>query len=366
VWVGTNDGNVQVSRDGGATWKNVVDRIQGVPKETHVSRVEPSHFDAGACYVTFDGHRTDDHKPYVFVTRDYGETWTSLASNLPRGNVNVILEDSRNRNLLFVGTEYSLFVTLDGGKTWKPFNEGLPTVRIDDIIIHPRERDLIVGTHGRSIYIVDDISPLEQMDDLTEADAHLFDVRPATAWFNDIQRQITVGGAKNFRGQNPAPGSTISYWLKGSASDVKISIADVTGREIRTIDAPKAAGLNRVQWNLQLNPPQRGGTAAPATAPGTAPSGTAPVATNPPATPPVTGRQGQGREDQPPATTQQGRGEAPAAAPQGSAEQSQAGRGGRGRGFVPTVQPGAYLVKLTVDGKVVGTKTIVVRADSLQ
>ena len=108
VWVGTNDGNLQVSRDGGATWKNVVANVKGVPDETHVSRVEPSHFDAGTCYVTFDGHRTDDHKPYVFVTRDYGETWTSIAGNLPTGNVNVVREDPKNRNLLYLGTEYAL------------------------------------------------------------------------------------------------------------------------------------------------------------------------------------------------------------------------------------------------------------------
>ena len=107
VWVGTNDGNVQVSRDGGATWKNVVDKVPGVPKETHVSRVEASHFDAGTAYVTFDGHRTDDHKPYVFMTKDFGETWTSIAGNLPEGNVNVIREDPKNRNLLYLGTEYA-------------------------------------------------------------------------------------------------------------------------------------------------------------------------------------------------------------------------------------------------------------------
>ena len=151
LWVGTNDGNLQVSRDGGATWKNVVDRVPGVPKETHVSRVEPSHFDAGTCYATFDGHRTDDMKPYVFVTRDFGETWTSITGNLPDGNVNVITEDPRNKSLLFLGTEYAVYVSLDGGKEWKRFTTGLPTVRIDDIIVHPREHDLILGTHGRSI-----------------------------------------------------------------------------------------------------------------------------------------------------------------------------------------------------------------------
>lgn len=369
VWVGTNDGNVQVSRDGGATWKNVVDRIAGVPRETHVSRVEPSHFDAGTCYVTFDGHRTDDHKPYVFVTRDYGETWTSIASNLPNGNVNVITEDSRNRQLLFVGTEYSVFVTLDGGKEWKPFNQGLPTVRIDDIIIHPRDRDVIVGTHGRSIWIVDDITALEQVGDLSEeADVRLFDVRPATAWITDIQKQITVGGAKNFRGQNSPAGSAITYWLKNPASNVRITISDVTGREIRTLDGTKDAGLNRVQWNLLMTPISRGTAPAAGAPPATEVAATAPPAANPPATPPATGRQGQGREDQPAApATQAAGGRAGEQTPQTEQPQPQAGRGGRGRGaFIPAVLPGTYLVKVTVDGKVIGTKTIVVQSDALQ
>src|SRR5262249_44740377 len=139
-----------------------------------------------------------------------------------------------------------------------------PTVRIDDIIIQPREHDLIAGTHGRSIWIVDDISALEQMNDQTaQGDAYLFDVRPTTAWINDIQRQITIGGPKNFRGQNPDPGSAISYWLKNNASSVQIAITDVSGNTVRTIDGTKNAGLNRVQWNLQRGfaPPANTGRA---------------------------------------------------------------------------------------------------------
>ena len=170
LWVGTNDGNLQVSRDGGNTWENVVGNVQGVPKETHVSRVEASHFDAGTCYVTFDGHRTDDHKPYVFVTSDYGKTWKSIASNLPTGNVNVIREDPKNANLLYLGTEYAFYVSLNRGGEWKRFMNGLPTVRIDDILVHPRDNDLVVGTHGRSIWIIDDVTPLQQTE--RQGDVH--------------------------------------------------------------------------------------------------------------------------------------------------------------------------------------------------
>ena len=375
VWVGTNDGNLQVSRDGGQTFKNVVEKVPGVPKETHVSRVEASPFDPGGAYVTFDGHRTDDHKAYVFVTRDFGETWNSISSNLPLGNVNVITADTRNRNLLFVGTEYGLYVTLNGGREWKRFMQGMPTVRIDDIIIHPRERDLIAGTHGRSIYILDDISPLEQMNDqTTQGDAHFFDVRPATAWLTDIQKQITVGGAKHFRGQNPAPGTAISYWLKGNANDVRVSISDITGREVRVFEGPKTSGLHRVRWDMRAGPPQAGrgaGTGQAAQPIATAPA-VQPAATNPPANPPAAGRQGAGREDQPPTTTapagQAGRAGQTPATPQTAAAQGGGGGGGRGRGGFggPSLPAGPYLVKVTVDGKVIGTKTIVIEADSLQ
>jgi photosystem II stability/assembly factor-like uncharacterized protein len=385
VWAGTNDGNLQVSRDGGLTWKNVADNVKGVPKETHVSRVAASPFDAGGAYVTFDAHRTDDHKPYVFVTKDFGETWTSIAANLPTpGNTNVITPDDRNRNLLFLGTEYALYVSLDAGRSWKPFMQGLPTVRIDDIIIHPRERDLIVGTHGRSIWIVDDISPLEQMTDQTMTqDATLFDVRPATAWLNDIQKQITVGGQKNFRGQNPDPGTQISYFLKSDASDVKVEISDVTGRVVRTLDGSKTAGLNRVRWTLQAAPAGGGrgvggGTGQAEQPAATAPA-TQPAAANPAAAPPAAGQQGTGREDRPAGAqgqpTQGGRGRgargagAPAAAAAQGAQGARGGGGGGGRGRGgfggPTLPAGTYLVKVSVNGKVVGQKTVTIEADSL-
>jgi photosystem II stability/assembly factor-like uncharacterized protein len=377
VWAGTNDGNLQVSRDGGQTWKNVVDNVKGVPKETHVSRVAASPFEPGGAYVTFDGHRTDDHKPYVYVTKDFGETWTSIAANLPAvGNANVITPDDRNRNLLFLGTEYALYVSVDAGQSWKPFMQGLPTVRIDDIIIHPRDRDLIAGTHGRSIWIVDDISPLEQMTDQTMTqDATLFDVRSSTALINDIQKQITVGGQKNFRGQNPEAGPAVSYWLKSDAQSVRVEVLDVTGRSVRAVDGPKTAGLNRVR--LQPPPGGRGGGAG---------GGGAAQAENPEAgagAPPTAGAP-PGTAAQPQQAAGQGRGGRGAQGGQGAGQAAQGtaagaapgapagaqgggGGGGRGRGGVAVqLAPGTYLVKLTVDGKVVGQKTVTIEADSLQ
>ena len=316
LWAGTNDGNVQVSRDGGTTWKNVVGNVQGVPKETHVSRVEASRVDAGTCYVTFDGHRTDDHKPYVYVTTDYGQTWKSIAANLPAGNVNVIREDPKNPNLLYLGTEYALYVSLNKGAEWKRFMNGLPTVRIDDILVHPRDNDLIVGTHGRSIWIIDDITPLQQITEkVTSADATLLEPRNAIAWQNDSHIP-QVGGQKNFRGENPQRGTAISYYLKTAPADVKITIADYTGKVVRTFNpcgenqtqncATKNAGLNRVQWNLSGDPPQL-----------------------------------------------------PAAAQQALAGRGAGGGGGRGGFAGPALEPGTYVVKLTAGGKDYTTKVIV-------
>ena len=260
LWVGTDDGNVQVSRDGGATWTNVSKNVPGIGETYHISRVEPSHFDAGTCYLAVDGHRLDDLKPYLFVTKDYGATWTSIVNNLPKwGTVNVVREDAKNKDLLFAGTELGIYVSLNGGAEWKPLMSGMPTMRIDDILIHPRDNDLIVGTHGRGIFIIDDISPLQQLSEkVTNSEVHLFDVRPGTIWFNDARLGRFWGGAKLFRGANPAAGTAIQYYLKSAPSgDVKLTIADYTGKVVRNLTGTKEAGLNRVQWNLRSDPPPR-------------------------------------------------------------------------------------------------------------
>ena len=315
LWVGTDDGNVQISRDGGATWTNVARNVPGIGETYHISRVEPSHFDAATCYLAVDGHRADDLKPYVFVTRDYGQTWTPIANNLPSiGNVNVVREDPKNKDLLYVGTEFGLFISLNGGAEWKPFTSGLPRVRIDDILVHPRDNDLIVGTHGRGIYILDDITPLQQLSSkVTDADVHLFDVRPGTIWLNDMRLSRYTGGSKWFRGANPAAGTAISYYLKSAPqSDVKITVADYTGKIVRNIVGTKEVGINRVQWNLRGDVPPR------------------------PANLPAFGGAGQG-----------------------------GGGGGGGGGFGaaffnqgPALESGTYTIKLSVGGKDYTTKVI--------
>ena len=260
LWVGTDDGNIQVSRDGGATWTNVSKNVPGIGDTYHISRVEPSRYDAATCYLSVDGHRLNDMKPYVFVTKDYGATWTSITNNLPKwGNINVIKEDPKNQNLLYVGTEFGLFISMNGGKEWEPFMSGMPTMRIDDILVHPRDNDLIIGTHGRGIFILDDITALQQMTQkVMDSEVHLFEVRPGTNWLNDIRLARYWGAAKLFRGTNPQPGTAISYYLKSAPNgDVKITIADYTGKVVRSINGTKDVGLNRIQWNLRTDPPPR-------------------------------------------------------------------------------------------------------------
>jgi hypothetical protein len=259
VWAGTDDGNLQVSRDGGATFAEVGKNLPGLPSNhTYwVSRIDASHFDPATAYVSMDGHRSDDLKPYVFVTHDYGASFQSIAANLPSfGDVQVIREDPKNKDLLYVGTEFGLFVSLNGGKEWQKFMGNYPTVRTDDILVHPRENDLIVATHGRSVWIADDISPLQQLTpDVQTQDAYLFDMRPTVAWLNDQQHGQQVGGQKVFVGANAPRGVAVSYYLKNAASgDVKITIADATGKAVRNIDGTKGAGINRVIWNLAPNP----------------------------------------------------------------------------------------------------------------
>jgi photosystem II stability/assembly factor-like uncharacterized protein len=263
VWAGTDDGNVQVSRDSGVTFTEVGKAIPGLPSNHQywISRIDASHFDPAIAYVAVDGHRNDDLKPYLFVTHDYGQTWTSIANNLPAfGNIQVVREDPKNKDLLYVGTEFGLFISLDCGKQWQRFMNNLPTARVDDILVHPRDNDLIVATHARSLWIADDITPLQQMASVGAQDVVLFDVRPAVAYLTDRQRGQQTGGQRAFVGENPPRGTTINYYLKSAATgDVKITIADAMGKVIRTLDGTKDQGINRVNWTLTPQPLGRGG-----------------------------------------------------------------------------------------------------------
>jgi hypothetical protein len=324
VWAGTDDGNVQISRDGGRTFSEVGKNIPGGTREYYISRIEPSYFDAGSAYVSIDGHRHDDLKPYVFMTRDFGATWTSITADLPAmGNVNSIRQDPRNPNLLYAGTEFGFFVSLDEGKSWKQFMTNLPVVRIDDVIVHPRDNDLVLSTHGRSVWIMDDISALQQLTPaVMQQDATLLQPRNAIAWRQDIRLRRSITGAKNFRGENAPAGTAIAYYLKNAASNVQITIRDLTGGSfVRSIDGTNLAGLNRVQWDLcsDLRAVQGGGGFG--------------------------GGGGGGNR----------------CASGGPGQGGQAGAGARRVGTL--AGPGAYLVTLTVDGKEF-TRTVTVLEDT--
>jgi photosystem II stability/assembly factor-like uncharacterized protein len=261
LWVGTDDGNIQITRDGGVKWTNVRPNLKGVPEHTWVSRVEASRFDEGTCYVTFDGHRSDDFHPYVFKTVDYGMTWTNITSNLPDGHcVYVIREDLINKNLLFVGTEFSVFFSRDGGKTWYDLGLNMPTVAFHDLVIHPRDNDLIAGTHGRGIWILDDITALRgATDTILNQDAALFEVsKPGTRWLN-ISRGGYGRGNLFFQGENPPYGALIHFYLKAKpAKPATLEIFDATGSLKTTYVLDDAiSGLNRIVWDLRFDPPAR-------------------------------------------------------------------------------------------------------------
>lgn len=258
VWVGTDDGSLQLTRDNMNTFTEVGKNLPGLPPGNFhwVSRVVASAFDSATAYVAVDGHRSNDLKPYIFVTRDFGRTFTSITNGLPAyGNVQVVTEDPKNRNLLFAGTEFGMYVSTNAGQSWQKFMNNFPTVRTDDILVHPRDGDLIVATHGRGIWIADDITALQQLTPaVLAADATLFDIRPAVSWLNDRKLGQQVTGQQVYRGENALRGAYISYYLRSaSSSDVRITITDVTGREIRALTGTKDAGINRVLWNLLPN-----------------------------------------------------------------------------------------------------------------
>ncbi len=259
IWVGTDDGNVQLTRDGGRTWVNLRDNVPDVPAEIWVSRVEASRFARDTCYLTFDGHRSDLFKPYVFKTTDFGQTWTNISSNLPvEGPVYVIREDVKNKNLLFVGTEFDVFFSLNGGKSWTDLSLNMPTVAFHDLTIHPRDNDLIAGTHGRGIWILDDISPLQQVTEkILAAEAHLFEnSRPGTQWLR-LSRGGYGRGNLYFAGKNPPSGTAIHFYLREKpASPIQVEISDPNGSLKTTYELKAAsAGISRILWDMQFDPP---------------------------------------------------------------------------------------------------------------
>ncbi|MEM9533547.1 MAG: glycosyl hydrolase [Pseudomonadota bacterium] len=257
IWVGTDDGNVQLTTNGGRSWSNVAGNIEGVPAGTWVSRVEASPHDEGTAFITFDGHRRGDMGTYVLRTSDYGATWTSLTSDAIDGYAWVIKQDPVNPDLLFLGTEEGLFITLDGGENWARFSENLPMVAVHDLVVHPTEHDLVIGTHGRGVYVIDDITPLRGLtQEKIDANVAILPTRPAPMVLN-AQLQ-TFGANDSFAGNNPPQSATIVYHLKKRHlfGDLKVDVFDDEDRLIATLPGGKRRGLNRVEWPMRFKAPK--------------------------------------------------------------------------------------------------------------
>ncbi len=256
IWAGTDDGNLQVTSDGGKTWTNLIRNVAGLAANSSVSHVEPSRTSAQVAYAAFDRHLLDDFRPFVFKTTDGGKTWENITGNLPaKAYVQVVREDPKNPHLLYAGTELGLFASYTGGRDWTPLNlKNLPNVSVHDILIHPRDNDLILATHGRSVWIFDDATPLQQMNaDILNSNVHVFPVRPALRFATMFTRYGV--GDKVFTGPNPSYGALITYYLKDKPDDkvdFKIQVFDRAGKLVQELNKPaKEKGLNRVAWNLR-------------------------------------------------------------------------------------------------------------------
>ncbi len=296
IWVGSDDGRIHVTTDGGASWKSVEGGLTGLPKNTWVSHIEPSHFDPGEAFVVFDDHRRSNWAPYVYQTTDYGLTWKSLATSDLRGYALAIVQDPVDRDLLFLGTEFGLYFSLDGGKKWHAFRQGLPAVSVMDLAIHPRDHALILGTHGRGIFIIDDLGPFRELGpELYEQKLVALSNPKAQQYWRSQGAGGRFPGADDFRGQSQPYGARLYFWLdlpglphpdenlerrrkaaergekqakvpaetapegsgggqngeKGKGGGkAEIVLRDGTGKLVRRLEVPVKQGLNQVVWDL--------------------------------------------------------------------------------------------------------------------
>ena len=257
VWAGTDDGQVQVTRDGGKTWANVTKGLPGLPPNTWISYVAPSPHDAGTCFVTADGHMLGDFAPYVFVTRDFGKSWTSLATDALKGYAHVVRQDLVNPDLLFLGTEWGLYASLDGGQQWAQVKGGIPNVAVRDLAIHPREGDLLVATHGRGIYILDDLAPLRSLTrEKLAADAAFLESRPSALAIPRQEQRFS--GSTDWRGDELPEVAVLTYYLKKRhlIGDLKLEVFDESGKKLATVSGGRRRGINRVEWPMRLKGPK--------------------------------------------------------------------------------------------------------------
>jgi photosystem II stability/assembly factor-like uncharacterized protein len=336
LYAGTDDGNLAVSRDMGKNWTQVIDKVPGLPKGIYVSEVVPSRFDEGTVYATFDGHRQNDFETYAFVSRDFGQSWQPIIQGLQGQIARTLTEDLKNPDVLYIGTETGLFVSLNRGKAWQRLRANLPTVRIDEITLHPRDNAMILATHGRTIWILDNLSPIQEFSSAVTTTAKLFTPQPVAMFRRPASdRNYQFWGDQTFFGENPPQAAVISWHTSGQGSTVQLKISGAGGREVRDISGAVLAnsvkaGIHSACWDLRVQPGPAGAGA------------------------------GGGRG-------QAGGGGTPTQSPFGAGCGGGAGggRGGFGGGgnAGPFVLPGTYTVALVIDGKTVDTKPLRVAAD---
>jgi photosystem II stability/assembly factor-like uncharacterized protein len=258
-WAGTEDGQVHVSRDG-KTWTNVTKNIPGFPSgNAFVSEVVPSAYDAATVYVTVDNHRENDFAPYIWVSNDYGQTFRSIVANLTGENVRTLTEDQRNRDVLYIGTETGIFLTLDRGKSWQRLKANFPHVRVDEITLHPRDNAMLVATHGRAIWILDHLEPIQEYSAAQAAagDVKLFTPGPALEWKTKDDRNDEFWGHAYFIGENPPTDAMIQYDVKRAVPGLKLRVTDAAGKVVRELDVPGAKnqpGIQTICWDMRAEP----------------------------------------------------------------------------------------------------------------
>ena len=363
-YTGTDDGTVSVSRDGGRSWHDITKNLPGFPAgDAFVSEVVPSRFDAGTVYVTVDNHRLNDYETYMWVSTDFGATFRSIAGDLRGENVRTLTEDTRNRDVLYIGTETGIFLSLDRGGSWRRLQANLPTVRVDELTIHPRDNALLVATHGRALWILDHLEPIQEYTSLQGADAKLVTPGFTLQWKYKDDRNDEFWGHQFFTGENPPSEAVIPMYLKAPLTNPTLRIADAGGRVVRELTVPairNKSGIQMMCWDQRVAPitplPVRraGGAGAPG-GPGGGPGrqggpgGARAVPGVPEPLPPV----GYKAESPCPPAADSG-------APGGGGGGGGGGGffGGGGNNLGPLVVPGTYTVSLLADGKVLDSKPL--------
>lgn len=362
LYAGTEDGNVWITRDNGAKWENIEQNIPGFPKGfAFVSKVAPSAFDAATVYVTVDNHRQNDYAPYMWMSTDYGKTFHSIVANIGAENIRTLTEDQKNRDVLYVGTETGLFVSLDRGKSWARLQSNFPNVRVDEITLHPRDNTMLIATHGRAIWLLDHLEPIQEytVAQAAAGDVKLFTPGLALEWKTKDDRNDEFWGHAYFIGENPPNDAMVQYLVKKPVAGMKLRVSDAMGKTIREVNVPDAKnqpGIQTICWDMRAE-----GITVPADSSAAAAAGA--------------GRGGRGGGGGRGAQAVPGVSQ-PVPTPVGginpcTGEAVAGGRGGGGGGGGggglggpgPYVLPGTYTVALTSNGKVLDSKPVKVVFD---